>query len=261
MKPRQKFILKLVFCLVGAFLISEALTKFIFYPTSPAVQLSTRIWLAQKKQQISALPETFRRKLAFPRPKLPPPIIYEPPESPSSTKTPYPRQPSPPSTTTPIPTSTPPPKSPSPSPPYSPTPTPSPSKTPSPSPSPTLPPFDAGEKALALVKAINAVRANHGLQNLNAPGLLMQVGQIYTEDLNRCGHKVPGKGFIWDYAKRAGYRGTGMCEVIACGASSPERAVSMWMDDAPHRDCVLNPSGGSVGTGVWGGYWLAGIFK
>lgn len=90
----------------------------------------------------------------------------------------------------------------------------------------------------------------------------MQAAQIYVEDLNKCGHGVPGKGFIWDYAKELGYRGTGMCEVIACGISSPEQAVNMWMgSNQGHRECILNPSGRFVGTGVWGKYWLAGIFK
>lgn len=262
---KQKFFSKLALCLVGAFLVSELLTKFIFYPTTPVTKLSFRIWLAQKKQQIATLPEIFRKKPTLPLPKLPPPVIYKPPTSPSPTRTPYPKQPtpSPKLTPTPLPTPT---KSPSPPPFYSPTPRPSPSPTltPSPHPTPTPTPPDIKDAAMELVRVINEERAKQGLNSLGTPNLLMQAAQIYVEDLakiDKCGHEVPGKGFIWDYAKRAGYQGTGLCEVIACHPSSARQAVDMWMDDAPHRDCIMNPAAGSVGAGVSGYYWLAGIFK
>jgi uncharacterized protein YkwD len=99
---------------------------------------------------------------------------------------------------------------------------------------------------------------------LGAPSLLMQAAQIYLEDLAqipKCGHEVPGKGFMWDYAKRLGYQGTPIGEVIACHAYNASQAVSMWMDDAPHRDCILHPSAGSIGAGVVDSYWLAGVYK
>ena len=273
---RQKFFLKLALCLLGALLVSEFLTKFVFYPTSPATQLSFRIWLAQKKQQIAALPKTFRKKPPIPAPQLPSPIFYKP-QPPSPTTSPYPRQPTPPPklTPTPVPTSPKPPSS-TPSPSLTPTPSISPSLTPHPSPSTPKPqPPDIKKEVMEVVRLINEERAKRNLKSLDTPDLLMKAAQVYIEDLGpylyqnkKCGHGVPDKGLIWDYAKRLGYGGRPVGEVAICGARTPRETVNGWMGSPPHRDCIMNKSGRSIGVGVWyvpgdswgRAYWVGGVY-
>jgi len=267
MTLKQKFIFKLSLCLGGAFLVSELLTKFVFYPTAPVTQLSFRIWLAHKKQQIATLPEKFRQKPTLPVPQLPPPIIYPPPTVPPPTKTPYPKQPAPSPKFTPKPTPTPR-KSPPPTPSVFPSPTPPPS-----TPRPTPPP-DIENEVIEVVRLINEERAKLGLKSLDTPQLLMQAAQVYIEDLgpylypnNKCEHGVPGKGLMWDYAKRLGYHGQPVGEVVHCGARTPQEAVNGWMNSPPHKACIMSPSGSAIGVGAWHAtgdswgrvYWVGGV--
>ena len=253
---------KFILSLILAFLSAEILTRFVFYPNSPITRLSFRVWFAQKKRKIA----TLLKKQKMPPPQVPPPVFYQPPSPlPSHPQPPFkPPTPKP----TPKPTPRPTPKSPPPTLPPSPTLQPT---TPTPKPSP----FDINQEIKEVVRLINEERAKRNLENLDTPPLLMEAAQLYIEDLGpylyqnkKCGHGVPDKGLIWDYAKRTGYRGTPVGEVAMCGGRTPKETVSGWMNSSGHRSIIMSPKGKHIGVGVWPvpgdpwgrKYWVGGVY-
>ena len=197
-----------------------------------------------------------------------------------ATPTPTPA-PTPTPTPTPIPTPTP---TPTPSPTPTPTPTPSPTPTPTPSPTPspgptlttipqssiTLPnrQLSATEREdwisdyqdmggafpfeLEVVRLINEIRTDHGLNTLPVDNTLMMAARFYAQtmaDLNlSLSHTTGPYGGSRGTATAFGFGGA-LAMNGASGSRTPQAVVTMWMNSPGHRDNILSANATRIGFG------------
>jgi uncharacterized protein YkwD len=126
--------------------------------------------------------------------------------------------------------------------------TPTPTATSTPTPTRTFTPVSTGctlthngafEQQLYVL--INNERANAGLAPLT-PNNALEISAGYHSDDMAVNHFMSHIGSdgstFWERAVRAGYTGHWGGEIIM-GGSSPESAVTWWMNDAPHRAMIL----------------------
>jgi uncharacterized protein YkwD len=129
-----------------------------------------------------------------------------------------------------------------------PTPTPTPTATYTPTPTPTLTPVPSGCTLThngafeqQLYDLINNERANARLEPLSIDGALEISAGIHSDDMavnHFMDHTGSDGSTFWQRAVRAGYTGRWGGEIIM-GGSSPQSAVTWWMNDAPHREMIL----------------------
>lgn len=111
-----------------------------------------------------------------------------------------------------------------------------------------------------VIRLVNEVRAEHGLQALTANWELSRVARYKSQDMadNRYfSHTSPTYGSPFQMIKNFGlsYRTAG--ENIAYGQSTPQAVVSAWMNSSGHRANILNSSYTQIGVGYVanGHYW------
>ena len=93
------------------------------------------------------------------------------------------------------------------------------------------------------LERINAFRARAGL-----PALELDEGLCQACDRH-----------CWTMASRGfGHDPAGGMEVIAMGVGSPEGAVAMWINSAPHS-AILRARAVKIGVGRWGYFWTVRI--
>ena len=114
---------------------------------------------------------------------------------------------------------------------------------------------------LEVVRIINEIRAENGLNQLPTDNTLMMAARFYAQtmaNLNlNLGHNVGPYG---------GSRGTadafGITSALAMNgagdANTPQGVVDMWMNSPGHRDNILSPNATRIGLGSHaGGTWGA----
>ena len=111
-----------------------------------------------------------------------------------------------------------------------------------------------------VIRLVNEVRAEHGLQALTANWELSRVARYKSQDMedNRYfSHTSPTYGSPFQMIKNFGlsYRTVG--ENIAYGQRTPQAVVSAWMNSSGHRANILNSSYTQIGVGYVanGHYW------
>lgn len=111
-----------------------------------------------------------------------------------------------------------------------------------------------------VIRLVNEVRAEHGLQALTANWELSRVARYKSQDMadNRYfSHTSPTYGSPFQMIKNFGlsYRTAG--ENIAYGQRTPQAVVSAWMNSSGHRANILNSSYTQIGVGYVanGHYW------
>jgi uncharacterized protein YkwD len=104
---------------------------------------------------------------------------------------------------------------------------------------------------LEVVHELNRARVEHGLAPLRTDRTLRSAARWWSSDMMRTG--VFTHGDFSSRMTRFGIRGTIAGENLAWGAGSkgtPAELVRGWMDSAPHRENMLNPSFRRVGIGL-----------
>lgn len=108
-------------------------------------------------------------------------------------------------------------------------------------------------QATALVAAINNLRQQNGnLSPLRQVAKLEQSADAHTSTMNQCAgqfgtspcflHQVTqlNEPVYSDRILQAGYNWTNVAENISLGQTTPDQVVHIWMQDATHRDPMLN---------------------
>ncbi len=96
----------------------------------------------------------------------------------------------------------------------------------------------------ALLAAINAERASHGLSGLRADAQLRQAARAHAEDLPRCGqlsHTGCDGSDLRQRLGRSGYPFALAAENIALGQPDGATALREWLASPGHRDNLLRP--------------------
>jgi uncharacterized protein YkwD len=105
---------------------------------------------------------------------------------------------------------------------------------------------------LAIVHAMNAVRAAHGVPPLEPGPVLTKAARAHSIDMARRGYFDHGP-FV-SRLRRFGVRAPYVGENLAYGSGgiSAPRVVQMWVQSAPHRANLLDRGFQRVGVGVAG---------
>ena len=111
-----------------------------------------------------------------------------------------------------------------------------------------------------VVRLVNEIRSQNGLQELTYDWELSRVARIKSEDMRDnkyFSHTSPVYGSPFQMIKNFGitYRSAG--ENIARGQATPQAVVSAWMNSSGHRANILNSSFTRIGVGYAanGKYW------
>ena len=125
---------------------------------------------------------------------------------------------------------------------------------------PTEAEYQLNEYELEVVRLINEIRANYGLNALSIDLDLSKVARVKAQDMrdNRYfDHNSPTYGSPFDMMRDFGinYRTAG--ENIAMGYRSPQSVVNGWMNSEGHRRNILNVGFKKIGMGYIsdGSYW------
>lgn len=111
-----------------------------------------------------------------------------------------------------------------------------------------------------VIRLVNEIRMEHGLQALTANWELSRVARYKSQDMvdhRYFSHTSPTYGTPFQMIKAFGlsYRTAG--ENIAYGQSTPQAVVNAWMNSSGHRANILNSSYTQIGVGYVanGHYW------
>ena len=111
-----------------------------------------------------------------------------------------------------------------------------------------------------VIRLVNEIRVEHGLQALTANWELSRVARYKSQDMvdhRYFSHTSPTYGTPFQMIKAFGlsYRTAG--ENIAYGQSTPQAVVNAWMNSSGHRANILNSSYTQIGVGYVanGHYW------
>ena len=110
------------------------------------------------------------------------------------------------------------------------------------------------EFELEVVRIINEIRAEHGLDQLAICLRLMMSTRFYTQTLATFGLWGHGEGPYGGSGATAAAFGTNWNTAnLTSAGSSPQSAVNSWMGSDGHRRNILNPDSGRIGIGTNGG--------
>ena len=111
-----------------------------------------------------------------------------------------------------------------------------------------------------VIRLVNEIRMEHGLQALTANWELSRVARYKSQDMvdhRYFSHTSPTYGTPFQMIRAFGlsYRTAG--ENIAYGQSTPQAVVNSWMNSSGHRANILNSSYTQIGVGYVanGHYW------
>jgi LysM repeat protein len=117
--------------------------------------------------------------------------------------------------------------------------------------SPAASPSLAAE-AQRIAEAINQQRSSIGLAPLMLHALLNQAAQNHVNDMvatGRYGHVGSDGSYARQRIQRVGYSSGGWASENWVSATTPDQAMSWWMNDWIHRENILNPRWREVGIG------------
>jgi len=104
------------------------------------------------------------------------------------------------------------------------------------------------------LREVNQVRAEHGLEPVEAEASLDAAAQAYAEEMQRRGfyrHVSPEGARPSDRAAAAGWAGSReVGENIAKGLFTPQQTVDRWMNSLGHRRNILRPEARVTGLGM-----------
>jgi uncharacterized protein YkwD len=109
--------------------------------------------------------------------------------------------------------------------------------------------------ASRVVSLTNTARAKHGCGALRTDARLTRSARTHSLEMARSGkfgHQSPDGSSPWDRMERAGYL-AGAAENIGRGYTTPDEAVSGWLNSSDHRQNILNCRIASIGVGVVAG--------
>lgn len=72
-----------------------------------------------------------------------------------------------------------------------------------------------------------------------------------------CGHVGPGGNSVRQRLSQCGGATGGWGEVVACGQTSFQQAVTGWMNSPGHRGIIMSSSAKSIGATMIGNRWVA----
>lgn len=107
--------------------------------------------------------------------------------------------------------------------------------------------------AQAIVTGVNQERANAGLPPLTVHPLLNQAAQNHVDDMianGIYGHMGSDGSYARQRVQRVGYSAGGYASENWVSATSPENAMTWWMNDWIHRENILNRRWVEFGVGV-----------
>jgi len=117
---------------------------------------------------------------------------------------------------------------------------------------------DPGIAIKDLLEEINKEREAAKVGELYISTRLKCAADRHSNDMGKnknCSHTGTDKTSPWDRAEKCGTKAYG--EIIACGQSTPRKAVDGWLKSAPHKKIMLNGRFKSVGLGMENNYWTA----
>ena len=118
----------------------------------------------------------------------------------------------------------------------------------------TEPALTPSSHELAILRAVNGIRAAHGRRPLGLGPALHRAARAHSVDMVRRGYFDHGP-FV-QRLRRFGVRGRALGENLAYATEPGFNAgvvVRMWMTSPPHRSVVLDRSFSRIGVGVAGG--------
>lgn len=131
-------------------------------------------------------------------------------------------------------------------------------KTPPPPPPPTNPPGESPNETaaeLAIVNAVNTVRAQNGLAPLTLDPRLVRAAHIQANAMASLGimdHNLTGATYptLVDRANHVGYRFAMLGENIAFNYKGTDAVMTAWLNSPGHRANILNASFKQIGVGI-----------
>jgi uncharacterized protein YkwD len=118
----------------------------------------------------------------------------------------------------------------------------------------TEPALAPSSHEVAILRAVNGIRAAHGRRPLSLGPALHRAARAHSVDMVRRGYFDHGAWF--QRLRRFGVRGRTLGENLAYATEPGFNAgvvVQMWMTSPPHRSVVLDRSFSRIGVGVAGG--------
>ncbi|WP_298787080.1 CAP domain-containing protein [uncultured Marinococcus sp.] len=114
-----------------------------------------------------------------------------------------------------------------------------------------------------VVRLTNEVRAENGLEPVEADSSLQSVADAKSQDMienDYFAHESPTYGSPFEMMQEFGVSYDGAGENIAAGQDTPQDVVDAWMDSPGHRDNILNPDFTHIAIGYeeggeYGQYW------
>lgn len=131
-----------------------------------------------------------------------------------------------------------------------------------------IPTGEISEAKLELLRLVNEVREENGLNALTYNTTLERAAQLYAEDMrnqNFFSHESPDGTTFDERIQKQGYPGPCpqpgcriqlyLGENLAKGFSTPEAVLQGWMNSPGHKANILNEHFAEVGFGISGTYW------
>lgn len=114
-----------------------------------------------------------------------------------------------------------------------------------------------------VLRLTNEVRAENGLEPVEADSSLQSVADAKSQDMienDYFAHESPTYGSPFEMMQEFGVSYDGAGENIAAGQNTPQDVVDAWMDSPGHRDNILNPDFTHIAIGYeeggeYGEYW------
>lgn len=126
---------------------------------------------------------------------------------------------------------------------------------PNPTPAPTPAPSNVVQQVL---NDLNVQRSAAGLATVTLNSKLTCAADAHAQDIGpkgSCSHTGSDNSSPFTRISACGYSYSQAGEIIACGQTSADAAVTAWMSDAPHKAIVLGPYT-EVGISMVDNYWV-----
>lgn len=116
----------------------------------------------------------------------------------------------------------------------------------------------AADETDTVVALVNQEREEAGCSPVTVDDRLARAAKDHSQDqadMGKMTHTGSDGSSVGERATDAGYRWRRIAENVASGTTSPQRAMSLWMNSSGHRANILNCSFRHIGVGRVGGYW------
>jgi uncharacterized protein YkwD len=109
-----------------------------------------------------------------------------------------------------------------------------------------------------VVSLVNQEREEAGCDPVTVDDRLTDAAQDHSQDqadMGKMTHTGSDGSTVGKRVTRAGYEWRKVAENVASGTTSPERAMTLWMNSDAHRENILNCAFENIGVARVGGYW------